>query len=284
MTAQHRTAIHFIGAGNMAGAILRGLVSSGFNAGSLSCSAPNEGQTSELADELGIRTAQDNLSFLDSASAIVLGVKPQILESVCRELAEPLAAMPASKRPLLISIAAGVSIETMADWLGLDTASLALVRSMPNTPAQVGMGASGLYATTSVSEQQRSLTSSVFEAFGIAVWVEGEADLHAVTALSGSGPAYIFEVIKGLTDGGVALGLSPDVSRQLAEATVAGAAKLSAKSHDVDVATLQKRVMSPGGTTEKGVAVLQENDLNALLLKTMTAARDQSRVLAGDDN
>ncbi|WP_416396509.1 pyrroline-5-carboxylate reductase [Allohahella sp. A8] len=280
MSTQQDKRIHFIGAGNMASAMLRGLVSSGFKPGSLSCSSPAEAETKRLVDELGISASADNLEYLRDCDAIVLGVKPQILQSVCQELAPFLAS--ADRQPIVISIAAGTTTQSISSWLKQDPDLLPLVRSMPNTPAQVGMGASGLFATAAVKPDQKALTQEIFEAFGIAVWVEDESQLHAVTALSGSGPAYVFEFIKGLADAGVSLGLQPDVSRQLAEATVAGAAKLCAVSHAEEIAGLQRKVMSPGGTTEQGVRVLQSEELTATVRRAMEAARDQSLYLAGE--
>ncbi|GAA3962345.1 pyrroline-5-carboxylate reductase [Allohahella marinimesophila] len=280
MSTQQGKRIHFIGAGNMASAMLRGLVSSGFSPALLSCSAPAETETQRLVDELGIRAAADNLELLTHCDAIVLGVKPQILKAVCEELAPFLAST--NRQPLVISIAAGTTTQSIAEWLKQDPDLLPLVRSMPNTPAQVGMGASGLFATPAVKADQKSLVQQIFEAFGIAVWVEDESQLHAVTALSGSGPAYVFEFIKGMADAGVSLGLSPEVSRQLAEATVAGAAKLCAASSDEEISTLQRKVMSPGGTTEQGVRVLQSEQLTATVSRAMEAARDQSLYLAGE--
>lgn len=280
MSTQQGKRIHFIGAGNMAAAMLRGLVSSGFSPALLSCSAPAAEETQRLVDELGLKASADNLELLPGCDAIVLGVKPQILQSVCEELAPFLAS--ADRQPVVISIAAGTTTQSIATWLKQDADLLPLVRSMPNTPAQVGMGASGLYASPAVKTDQRTLVQQIFDAFGIAVWVEDESQLHAVTALSGSGPAYVFEFIKGLSDAGVTLGLAPDVSRQLAEATVAGAAKLCAVSHDQAITELQRRVMSPGGTTEQGVRVLQSEQLTDTVRRAMEAARDQSLYLAGE--
>ena len=280
MSTQQGKRIHFIGAGNMAGAMLRGLVSSGFEPQLLSCSSPSEPETQKLVDELGIRASSDNLELLPDCDAVILGVKPQILKPVCEELSSFLAST--DRAPVVISIAAGATIKSITGWLKQDVNILPLIRSMPNTPAQVGMGASGLFATQAVKPDQQSLTQQIFEAFGIAVWVEDESQLHAVTALSGSGPAYVFEFIKGLADAGAALGLKPDVSRQLAEATVAGAARLCAVSHDEEISQLQRKVMSPGGTTEQGVRVLQEEQLTAIVKSAMEATRDQSLYLAGE--
>ncbi|WP_369600835.1 pyrroline-5-carboxylate reductase [Hahella sp. SMD15-11] len=266
--------ITFIGAGNMASAIIKGLLASGFSAAQLSASCPDTAQLDTLSAEYGIATTTDNTRFTASADIVVLAVKPQIMESVCAGLRDTVQ----QRRPLIISIAAGLSSSRIETWLGGD---LPVVRVMPNTPAQVLKGATGLFANPRVSEPQREQADRIFRAVGITEWFDDEMQLHAVTALSGSGPAYVFLFIEALEAAGVACGLPADKARRLAIQTLAGAAELAATS-DLPPGELKRRVMSPGGTTEQAIRTFETGGFEKLVRQAVRAAWARGFELAGD--
>ncbi len=266
--------ITFIGAGNMASAIIKGLLAGGFSAAQLSASCPDTAQLDTLSAEYGIATTTDNTRFTASADIVVLAVKPQIMESVCTGLRDTVQ----QRRPLIISIAAGLSSSRIETWLGGD---LPVVRVMPNTPAQVLKGATGLFANPRVSEPQREQADRIFRAVGITEWFDDEMQLHAVTALSGSGPAYVFLFIEALEAAGVACGLPADKARRLAIQTLAGAAELAATS-DLPPAELKRRVMSPGGTTEQAIRTFEAGGFEKLVRRAVHAAWARGFELAGD--
>jgi pyrroline-5-carboxylate reductase len=193
-----------------------------------------------------------------------------------KQVAQGISAAVQARKPLIISIAAGIEINSLDKWLG---GNLAIVRCMPNTPALVQTGATALYATPQVSEAQRQQADQILKAVGIARWVDDEAQLDAVTAVSGSGPAYFFLVMEAMQAAGEQLGLAPDLARQLTLQTALGSAQMAIES-DVDVAELRRRVTSPGGTTHEAISSFENNGLRELFLKALTAARDRSESLA----
>jgi pyrroline-5-carboxylate reductase len=263
----------FIGAGNMASSIIGGLVAKGYPAQSITASDPHEGTLERLKAIAPVRTASDNCKAIADADVVILAVKPQVMKDVLA----PIAATLRESRPLIISIAAGIGIRSIEAWLG--DATLPIVRCMPNTPALVQAGATGLYAGASVSAGQRAQADTILRAIGIALWVEREADIDAVTAVSGSGPAYFFMVMEAMQAAGEKLGLAPDVARQLTLQTALGAAQMAIAS-DVDAAELRRRVTSPNGTTERAIAAFEAGGLRALFEKGMTDCRDRSIELA----
>lgn len=265
--------IAFIGAGNMARSLIGGLIADGWNEDALWAADPDTTQRQEAQRRWpGMHTTGDGAEAVAHADVVVLAVKPQVLGEVCRALAPAVQ----SRRPLVVSIAAGVRGDDIERWLG---GTLALVRCMPNTPALVGSGATALVANAHVTAEQRDLAESILRAVGLTAWLEDEAQLDAVTALSGSGPAYGFLLIEAMENAGTDLGLPRETARLLALQTVFGAAKLALES-DEDAATLRARVTSRGGTTEQALAVLESGGLRDLMLRAMTAARDRSRELA----
>jgi pyrroline-5-carboxylate reductase len=270
----NNTKVSFIGAGNMASAIVGGLLEKGLPAQNIFASDPSEEKLAEMQSRLGIQVSQSNEAAIQHADVLVLCVKPQVLERVCCALSSAIEAQGC----LVVSIAAGIEVKSLEGWLGANTA---LVRCMPNTPAQVMSGASGLYANTNVTEQQRDIALELFKAVGVAQWVESEDLIHAVTALSGSGPAYIFLMISAMAEAGVKLGLEPETAKQLAAQTVQGAAKMVLAS-DVSPDQLKRNVMSPGGTTERAISVFEGDGLVALVEKAMTAAADRSVEMAAE--
>jgi pyrroline-5-carboxylate reductase len=230
---------------------------------------PSGPQRERLVRDFGVTA----LAAADPAMAVgevlVLAVKPQQMREAVAAIAPQLGA------PLLLSVAAGVRAADLSRWLG---SAARIVRTMPNTPSLVGLGATGLAAYPGARDEDRRLAESIMGAVGITVWVEDESKLDAVTALSGSGPAYVFRFIEALVDGGVALGLSPEQSRRLALQTVLGAAQLASTSDEAP-AVLRERVTSRGGTTAAGLAVMAERGLPATVAAAMTAACRRSEEL-----
>ena len=264
--------IAFIGAGNMARAIIGGLVDSGVSPASLCVADALPEVAAQLARDFGVTAASGNLAALADASTVVLAVKPQQMRAVATELRAGMA----ETKPLVLSIAAGITTGALRRWLGEGTA---IVRSMPNTPALIRRGTAVLFAAAGVSPTQRVAAAGILGAVGAVHWVEDESRLDAVTALSGSGPAYVFRLLECLENAGTALGLSDDLARALALETVAGAAALAQGSSE-PAATLRARVTSKGGTTERALATLDEGGLETLFARALAAAAERSRSLA----
>jgi len=264
--------IAFIGGGNMARSLIGGLIAGGHDPSRIWVAEPDASQREFLRGRHGVHTDPDNLTAIAAADIVVLAVKPQILRGVAEQLAPALQA----RAPLVISVAAGVRERDLRRWLG--GGRLALVRTMPNTPALVGSAASALFANEFVTEDHRQLAESLLRAVGVTVWVDDETLLDTVTALSGRGPAYFFLVMEALEQTALALGLDEDKARLLTLQTAFGAAKMALESAE-SPATLRVRVTSPGGTTERALGVLREGGLEALLAKALEAARQRSREL-----
>jgi len=264
--------ISFIGAGNMASAIIGGMLDSGFQAGDIWVSAPDDNHLQSLRKRFGISVTTDNRYCAEQADMVILAVKPQVMADVCRDIA-PLVQ---NTRPLMVSIAAGLTSETLDEWLG---GGLPLVRVMPNTPSLVGKGAAGLYANSQVKDKQKKMVQTVFESIGSALWVEDENQLHAVTALSGSGPAYFFLMLEALESAATEAGIEATTARELAIQTMAGAAEMAGRSEH-DPAQLKRNVMSPGGTTEQAIHTFEDGGLRDLVKKAYGAAYKRSQEMA----
>lgn len=273
MTAQQSARIAFIGAGNMATSLVGGMLARGFHAQQIVLSDVSAERLRMLETQYGVDVTESNLAAARDADVILLAVKPQQMADVVASLAPVVQA----RNPLIVSIAAGVTIAKIQQWLGTDAA---VVRCMPNTPALVQLGATGLYAGPQVNAAQRTLAHAMLDAVGIALWLDSEAQLDAVTALSGSGPAYFFLVMEAMIAAGRALGLEEKMARQLTLQTALGAAQMAVTS-DEDPSELRRKVTSPGGTTQAALAVLESAQLRDTFLKALLAARDRSRELAG---
>jgi len=260
--------IGFIGGGNMAASIIGGLLTSGVDARQLRAGDPSQESLDRLALLGPITTSQDNLDIIPGCDVLVMAVKPQLMKVVCAGIADTVQA----SKPLIISIAAGVTSDSLNQWLG---GNLAIVRCMPNTPALLRCGATGLFANTAVSEIQRQQAQQILDAVGLALWVEQESELDAVTAVSGSGPAYFFLMMEAMQASGEALGLSPDVAKQLSQQTALGAARMALES-DVDVAELRRRVTSPKGTTERAITIFEDGGFRALVQQALQGAADRA--------
>jgi pyrroline-5-carboxylate reductase len=263
--------VSFIGGGNMAAAIIGGLIASGTQPTDIEVVEINAEARVQLSARFGVVTHTD-LSQARLHGLIVLAVKPQTLPDVAAALSARLAGQ------LVVSIAAGVRVADLARWLGGHNR---IVRAMPNTPALVQAGVAGLYAAPAVGQDARSQAEAVLRAVGGVVWVDDEPQLDAVTAVSGSGPAYVFYFIESLEAAGVAQGLAPETARQLALQTFFGAAKLALESGE-EPGVLRQRVTSRGGTTERGIAVLEAAAVNLAISQAVEAASRRSAEL-GDE-
>ncbi len=266
--------IAFIGGGNMAQSLVSGLLAAGHPAETLTICEPDAGQRKRLAHLEGVTLETDNATGVAGASLVVLATKPQVAPEALASIGETLQ----RERPTLLSIAAGLRIRAILDTVG---AELPVVRAMPNTPALVRRGASGWYANEAVDDAGRELAREVLDAAGLAIEVETEVQLDAVTGVSGSGPAYFFLLVEALGEAGAALGLPREDAIRLAAATGAGAMTLLAESGE-DAATLRERVTSPGGTTAAALNTLNEAGFEALIARAVKSAAERARELGGD--
>ena len=269
--------ISFIGGGNMASAILCGLKNHAYKMSSICVVEPDAEKRAMLAEQFGVQTATHISDMPSSApQVLVLAVKPQQMQAVCAQLNEKLSAQ--LKEHLIISIAAGIRTKDIGRWLN---GHQAIVRAMPNTPAQIQVGVSALYAMPSVNSTQREQASSILQAVGSSLWLDNEEKMDAVTAISGSGPAYVFYLIEALQEAAVELGLSPEEAKLLALETFTGASLL-AKQTKADIQTLRAQVTSKGGTTEQGILSLESAHIKTIILAAATAAAKKSKTL-GDE-
>lgn len=252
----------------MATSLMSGLIASGHSPQQIWVSDAVQATLQSHRDRLNVNVSADNLKVVREADVVVLAVKPQIL----REVALQIAPLVKQRSVLVVSIAAGISQTSLALWLGSDTA---VVRCMPNTPALVLTGATALQANTNVNEEQKDLAENILRAVGISLWVEQESELDAVTAVSGSGPAYFFLMMEAMEKTAVEMGLSEHTARLLVQQTALGAAKIALESAE-SPAQLRERVTSPGGTTQKAIETFQQNGFTELVAKALLAARDRS--------
>ncbi len=264
--------IGFIGAGNMAQAIIGGLLKTGTDAGQITIFDPNKSLTSQLSDHLGVAVAADSRQLFARCDVIVIAVKPQVMQAAMENLQGAVL----NEAAFMISVAAGIPIKQMQRWIG---AAHPLVRVMPNTPALVGAGISGLFASDEVTQTQKQSAESILRAVGSVTWVEHEPLIDAVTAVSGSGPAYFFYFIEALEQAALENGLDQDQARLLSLETAFGAAKLAMES-DASAATLRARVTSPGGTTEAALAILNQHKVAKRLREAVAAAAKRAKELA----
>jgi len=264
--------IAFIGGGNMARSLIGGMIATGISNQNISVSEPQADLRKCLNEDFDVNASEENASVAKGADVIVLAVKPQILQ----EVVTPLGSLLAEARPLLISVAAGVTSSSIERWVGGDPA---LIRVMPNTPALIGAGISALYANSNVSDDQRALAVKIMAAVGKTIWIKEETLMDAVTAVSGSGPAYFFYVMQAIHDAAVREGLDTQTARLLSLETALGAARLAVESTE-DPGSLQKQVTSPGGTTEAAIKVLNDSGVRETVQKAVSAARARGSELA----
>lgn len=261
----------FIGGGNMATALIAGLKSQQFNAADITVVELDVDKRAQLAQQFGVNTTND-IACTTNNDVIVLAIKPQQLPMLAKTLA------PMLKNQLIISIAAGIRVADLSRWLGNYQT---IVRCMPNTPAQIQQGVTGLYAMPNVSKVQIAMADQILSAAGSTLWLDSEEKLDAITAISGSGPAYVFYFIEALQEAALALGLNNEQAQQLSIATFKGASLLADNS-TTPVATLRQQVTSKGGTTEKGLLSLDNSKVKEAIKLAAQKACERAKTL-GDE-
>lgn len=266
--------IAFIGGGNMARSLIGAHITRGMPGASIRVAEPRAEARAALAREFGVSVFADNADAVGGADCVVLAVKPQVMGEVCGTLAGPLR----DASPVIVSIAAGIRIAQLERLLG---AQHAIVRCMPNTPALLGAGAAGLCANTKVDAARRALAEHLLDAAGIVRWIDDEAQMDAVTALSGSGPAYFFLLVEALEDAAVELGLPRDTARALAAQTCLGAGRMLTEGGEPP-AELRRRVTSPYGTTAAALATFEQGGLRALVAQALGAARQRGADMSAE--
>ena len=267
--------ISFIGGGNMARAIIGGLKNNNFDMSAITAIDPDVKKREQLAAEFNVQVSDsyvENDNINKRSHVIVLAVKPQQMREVCEQLSKKISSQ------LIISIAAGIRTADISRWLGNYPS---VVRVMPNTPAQIQAGVSALFAMPNVNQLQQDRASTILGAVGTTLWLDDEAKMDAVTAISGSGPAYVFYLIEALQDAAISLGMTAEESSMLAVQTFAGASLLASQS-SADIKTLRAQVTSRGGTTEQGILALETANIKKIILAAAQAAADKSKSL-GDD-
>ena len=260
--------ITFIGGGNMASALIGGLIKKGVAAKNIFVADPYDQTRMRLESELLVITAENIkklAAHIDSSDVVVMAVKPQQFKEASNELAEVLSTL--KTKPLCLSVAAGIRTSDMATWLG----HTRLVRAMPNTPALISQGMTGLYTNAGTSKSDKELAENICQAVGKVVWVDDEKQMDDITAVSGSGPAYVFAFLEALENAGIAQGLHPDQARLLAIQTVQGAASLAAQSSEPP-SVLREKVTSKGGTTYAALQVLEKESWAEIMAKAIKAA------------
>jgi pyrroline-5-carboxylate reductase len=262
----------FLGGGNMGRALIGGLLQRNTRPEHIAVGEAYEPARASLARDFGVTASADNAAVIESASVVVLAVKPQD----ARNVLTPLAPVFQRTRPVLVSVCAGLRVAALESWCGGNTP---IVRAMPNRPALVGAGATGLFASANVTPEQRAKAESIMRATGLVVWVPTEEAIDIVTALSGSGPAYFFLLAELMMQAAIELGLDEAAARSLAVATLHGAGSL-AHASDGDLARLRAEVTSKGGTTEAALKALNAADLRGIVARALDAATRRGRELA----
>lgn len=256
--------ICFIGAGNMTRSIISGLVNSGYPAQLIQATNPSQGKLDALKDDFGILVSQDNLAAAQAADVIVLSVKPQLMQQVC----EALQTVELSNK-LVITIAAGIKAKRYTDYLAQD---IKLIRAMPNTPMQISVGMTGLYAPQSITTEQKAICDRLMSSGSEIVWVNEESDLDQVIALSGSSPAYFFLLMESMIDAGKEMGMDEDKARTLVQQAALGAAMMAKQNPQLTLGNLRENVTSKGGTTAQALATFEAADMRGLVKKPWKTA------------
>lgn len=264
----NNTHLAFIGAGNMARSLIGGLIEKGYSASNITVSDINNDMLSKLARDFSLNTTTDNASAALDADVVVLAVKPQTVKLVIEQIKTVIP----QRQPVVISIAAGVREKDISRWIGNDHP---VIRCMPNTPSLIGAGASGLFANAYVTNAQKQLAQMMFDATGIAHWVEEEGLLDSITALSGSGPAYFFFLAQCMSDAAVKLGLDKELAETLANQTAFGAARMLVETN-IDAKQLRENVTSKGGTTHAAINSFESNEMRNIIYKGMESAYKRS--------
>lgn len=267
-----QSAIAFIGGGNMARSLIGGLVAAGADPATIRVADPNPSAREALAGDFGVAAFADAADAVAGSGTWVFAVKPQVMRAVCATLS----ATAQAQRPVVVSIAAGITSAQLDGWLG---GGLPVVRTMPNTPALLGAGVSGLFANAAVDAAGRDRAEALLKAAGETVWIDDEARMDAVTAVSGSGPAYVFLLAEAMEDAARMQGLADEAARTLVLQTVLGAARMLVESGEAP-AELRRRVTSPGGTTQAAVEAFESGGLRALVATAIDSATRRGRELS----
>ncbi len=265
-------AITIIGAGNMGTSLLGGLVAKQYATGKITITDTSVDKLNQIKSQFNVQTSIDNITAIKMADIVIFAIKPQVFSKIALELNPVIQ----QKKPLVISIAAGITESSIQHWLG---GNIPIIRTMPNTPALIGCGATALFANHYVTQNQRHIAESILSAVGITLWLDKENLIDAVTALSGSGPAYFFLIIEALQQAGEKLGLSPEVARLLTLQTAYGAARLALES-EKNIIDLRAAVTSPGGTTEQAIKVLEKAKIREIMADTLLAAQKRAKELS----
>ena len=268
---ENETNIGFIGAGNMAYALINGLLNKGYDSKNIKVSDPNDELLRKRELELNITTFENNSSLLEACDIIVFAVKPQVLSEICFELREKI-----KPKHLFISIVAGIRVNDINRWLG---GKYSLVRTMPNTPALMQHGVTGLFPNELVSDEQKALVTTILSSVGDCFWVNEEKLIDAITAISGSGPAYFFLLMQSMTQAGMALGLDEKTAKELSVQTAFGASLMATKSGK-DPKTLRTNVTSRNGTTQAAIESFQDQNFEGIVASATRAAFDRARELS----
>ena len=270
---ENQTVIGFIGAGNMAYALINGLLNNGYDSKNIKVSDPNDELLRKREAELNITTFTKNSSLLEVCDVVVFAVKPQVLTEVCLGLREKI-----KPNHLFISIVAGIRVNDINRWLG---GNYPMVRTMPNTPALMQHGVTGLFQNESVNDEQKALVTSILSSVGDCFWVNEEKLIDAITAISGSGPAYFFLLMQSMTQAGIALGLDEKTAKELSVQTAFGASLMATKSGK-DPRTLRTNVTSPNGTTQAAIECFQDLNFEGIVASATRAAFDRARELSAE--
>lgn len=264
----NKLSLTFIGGGNLTNSLVKGILHHGYPPALITVSDPHPEKLTHFAHTFGIHTQPNNHQAITYSDIVILAVKPTQIKTICQEIR---AALP-MKQPLIISVAAGITLSHLLEWLGGDTA---IIRAMPNTASQVLQGVTGLCANKYVTEKQCQLADELFQAVGITAWFTEEDLLNVVTALSGSGTAYYLLFMEAMADAASELGLNPEIAKLFSLHTALGAAKL-ATTRPCHLRELREQVTSPNGTTAKALHVLETADIRHLLQQAMQAAYTRS--------
>ena len=268
---ENETVIGFIGAGNMAYALINGLLNNGYDSKNIKASDPNKELLQKREAELNITTFENNSSLVEVCDIIVFAVKPQVLSEICLELREKI-----NPKHLFISIVAGIRVNDINRWLG---GNYSLVRTMPNTPALMQHGVTGLFPNELVNDEQKTLVTTILSSVGDCFWVNEEKLIDAITAISGSGPAYFFLLMQSMTQAGMALGLDEKTAKELSIQTGFGASLMATKSGKAPK-TLRTNVTSPNGTTQAAIESFQDQNFEGIVASATRAAFDRARELS----
>ena len=257
--------ISFIGGGNMAYSLIHGLVDNGVDVARIRIGEPNHSRRKELSKSLKVETYADNLASIENSEIIVLAVKPQIVKTVITQVADKIS----HNNALILSIAAGISIQNIESW---GKPAIPIIRAMPNTPSLVRSGITALCKNLHVSPNQKKQAESIMSSVGTVIWLEDEKLMNTITAISGSGPAYFFYFMESLVQAAILEGINETLARKLVLDTTNGAAQLASKTKE-PLSILREKVTSPGGTTEAAIKVFETNDFKKVIKKAVSAAR-----------